>query len=64
MIVHIKGKILSKDPEKVVIDVNGIGYQCNISNYTYNQLPNKSKEVSLNTFLQIINLYFQIESRK
>lgn len=53
MIVHIKGEILFKDPEKVIIDVNGIGYECRISSYTYNQLPDNSEEVSLSTFLQV-----------
>ena len=53
MIVYIKGKIISKDSEKVIIDVHGLGYECNISSYTYDELPEKGNEVSLSTFLQI-----------
>ena len=53
MIVHIDGKILSKNPDSVIIDVNGLGYECSISSYTYNELPDEGSTVFLNTFLQI-----------
>ena len=53
MIVSLKGLLVSKTPSDVVIDVNGIGYQCSISAYTYDQLPKIGDELSLNTFLQI-----------
>ena len=35
MIVFIRGEILDKQPNSVIIDVNGIGYLCHISNNTY-----------------------------
>ena len=50
MIVFIRGEILDKQPNSVIIDVNGIGYLCHISNNTYSLLPNKKKEVLLNTY--------------
>ena len=53
MIVYIKGKIITKESDRVVINVSGIGYECNISFYTYENLPETGSEVSLNTFLQI-----------
>ena len=53
MIVHIKGKIVSKNPDSVIVDVNGLGYECSISNYTYNELPEEGNIVFLNTYLQI-----------
>ena len=53
MIVFIKGKILEKQPNSVIVDVNGIGYLCHISNNTYSLLPNKKKEVFLNTYFNV-----------
>ena len=53
MIVSINGILISKTSSDVTIDVNGIGYQCNITAYTYYQLPNKGQKVSLSTYLQI-----------
>ena len=45
MIVSIKGILSSKKTSDVVIDVNGIGYKCSISAYTYDHLPNIGEEV-------------------
>ncbi len=53
MIVHIEGKIVSKNPDSVIVDVNGLGYECSISNYTYDELPEVGSAVFLNTYLQI-----------
>ena len=53
MIVSINGILISKTSSDVTIDVNGIGYQCNITAYTYDQLPNKGQKVLLSTYLQI-----------
>jgi len=53
MIVHIEGKIIVKNPNSVIIDVNGLGYECSISNYTYDELPQVGSRVFLNTYLQI-----------
>ena len=53
MIVHIEGKIIIKKPDSIIVDVNGLGYECSISNYTYNELPEVGSTVFLNTYLQI-----------
>ena len=53
MIVHIEGKIVSKNPDSVILDVNGLGYECSISNYTFNELSEVGSTVFLNTYLQI-----------
>jgi len=53
MIVSIKGILSSKKTSDVVIDVNGIGYKCSISAYTYDHLPKIGEEVFLNTFFQV-----------
>ena len=53
MIVSLNGKLIEKSPSKIIIDVNGVGYLCYISNNTYDSLPNLNKEVSLLTYHQI-----------
>tara|TARA_Y100000589_G_C26975667_1_gene556432 strand:- start:133 stop:726 length:594 start_codon:yes stop_codon:yes gene_type:complete len=53
MIVSIKGKILDKKTDSVIIDINGLGYLCFISTNTYNQLPANNKEVFLETFYNV-----------
>ena len=53
MIVFIEGILLSKEPNTIIINVKGIGYECNISSFTYDSLPQINKEVSLHTYLNI-----------
>ena len=53
MIVYIEGKIISKLVDKVVINVNGLGYECGISGSTFEDLPGEGKSVSLYTYLSI-----------
>ena len=53
MIVNLKGILIDKSPSEAIIDVNGIGYLCFISNNTYDSLPMKGKDVSLLIYHQI-----------
>ena len=39
MIAQIRGRLASKEPHRVVVDVNGVGYQLFIPLSTYYQLP-------------------------
>jgi len=43
MISFIRGKKIHIDPAKIIIDVNGIGYDVNISLRTYSKLKDKSE---------------------
>jgi len=52
MISFIKGRLVEKSPTEVIIDCNGVGYQLNISLYTYTALP-ASENILLYTYLQI-----------
>ena len=52
MIGYLKGKIISKKPTKLLIDVNGVGYIVNISISTFEKLAEK-EEVSLYTYLSV-----------
>ena len=53
MIVSLKGILVNKNPSEAIIDVNGVGYLCFISNNTYDSLPLKGAEVSLLIYHQI-----------
>ena len=52
MISFIKGKKLEIDPTKIIIDVNGIGYELKISFRTYSEIKEHSV-VNLFTHLQV-----------
>lgn len=53
MIVQISGLLIKKNINEVVIESNGLGYLCFISNNTFNQLPNLGDSLTLLTFLHI-----------
>lgn len=52
MIGYLHGKIISKKPTKILIDVNGVGYIVNISISTFEKISDKD-EVSLFTYLSV-----------
>lgn len=68
MIGYLKGKIISIKPTKVLIDVNGVGYNVNISINTFEKINDKDS-VSLNIHTNVkedsISLFgFFLESEK
>lgn len=52
MIAYLNGKLVTKDPTYVVVDVNGIGYNVRISLHTYTKLKD-ADSVLLHTYLHI-----------
>ena len=52
MIAYLKGKLAYKDPTKVIIDIQGIGYEVKISLHTYTALQDK-ENCHLFTYLHI-----------
>ena len=52
MISFIRGKKIHIDPAKIIIEVNGIGYDINISLRTYSKLKDES-EVFVYTHLNV-----------
>jgi Holliday junction DNA helicase RuvA len=52
MIGYLTGKIISKKPTKIILDVNGVGYLVNISISTFEKLAD-SETVSLFTYLAV-----------
>ena len=53
MIGHLKGKIISKNPPEVLIEVEGIGYEVLCPMSTFYELDNLSEDVLLFTHLSI-----------
>ena len=45
MIAHLRGKLMQKDPARVVVDVNGVGYEIFIPLTTFTALPDTGSEV-------------------
>lgn len=47
MIAHLRGRVLEKNPNRVVIDAGGVGYDVTISVASFSGLPAEGSEVSL-----------------
>jgi len=52
MIAFVRGKFVVKQPAMVVVDVNGVGYECHISLNTFSVISNAT-EGQLFTYLHI-----------
>src|SRR5438876_8394538 len=47
VIAHLRGKLTQKDPVRVIVDVNGVGYEVFVPLTTYTALPDTGSEVSI-----------------
>ena len=47
MIAHLRGKLLDKHPNQVVVETGGVGYDVTISIPTFSELPNAGSEIAL-----------------
>ncbi len=52
MINFLKGRLVEKSPTQIVVECNGVGYEVNISLYTYGNLP-PDETISIYTYLQV-----------
>ena len=52
MITQLKGKLIEKYPTHLVIECHGVGYEVNISLYTFGQIK-EGEDIKLYTHLQI-----------
>lgn len=70
MIAHIKGILINKSPDWVVIDVNGVGYKLIVSLGTFSHLPEVGENILLHTYTYVredaLQLYgfFDLEEKK
>ncbi len=53
MIDFVSGKIESKSPTVIVVNVNGIGYSLNTSLQTYEKLPQVGEIATISTYLHV-----------
>ncbi|MGB8830997.1 MAG: Holliday junction branch migration protein RuvA, partial [Candidatus Sulfotelmatobacter sp.] len=47
MIAHLRGKLLAKHPNQVIVETAGVGYEATISVPTFSELPECGGEVAL-----------------
>src|SRR5207247_1521747 len=47
MIAQLRGKLAQKDPARVVVDVNGVGYEVFVPLTTFTALPDAGSDVSI-----------------
>ena len=61
MIAHLRGKLLAKHPNQVVVETGGVGYDVTISVPTFSDLPGAGSEVALHIHTHVredlISLY-------
>jgi Holliday junction DNA helicase RuvA len=53
VIAHLRGRVLSKEPQEVVVDVGGVGYRVTIPVSTFYRLGDEGSEVSLLTHTHV-----------
>jgi Holliday junction DNA helicase RuvA len=53
MIAHLRGRLFSKQPQQVIVEAAGVGYDVAISVSTYTSLPVEGAEVSLHIHTQV-----------
>ena len=53
MIAHLRGQILDKQPNRVTVDVHGVGYDVHVPLSTYYQIGEAGHEVSLRIYTHV-----------
>jgi Holliday junction DNA helicase RuvA len=53
MIAHLRGKLLAKHPNQVIVETSGVGYDVTISVPTFSDLPDTGSEVALHVHTHV-----------
>ena len=53
MIAHLRGKLISKEPGRAIVEAAGVGYDVTISVPTFTALPSLGAETSLHIHTQV-----------
>lgn len=53
MIAHLSGTLLTKEPNSVIVDVSGVGYEVNIPLSTFYELENEGSTVRLRIYTHV-----------
>lgn len=61
MIAHLRGKLISRRPNQVIVETSGVGYDVNVSVPAFSELPSLGSEVALHIHTHVredqISLY-------
>ena len=53
MIAHLRGKLIAKSPNQVVVEAGGVGYELTISIPTFSEMPAQHNEVALHVYTHV-----------
>jgi holliday junction DNA helicase RuvA len=53
MIAHLRGTLLAKRPNQIIVETAGVGYEVNISVPTFSELPADGANVSLHIYTHV-----------
>src|SRR5579859_908675 len=53
MIAHLRGKLIAKSPNQVIVEAAGVGYELAISIPTFSELPARNAEVALHVHTHV-----------
>jgi holliday junction DNA helicase RuvA len=53
MIAHLRGKLLAKHPNQVIIETGGVGYDVTITVPTFSELPQVGAEITLHIYTHV-----------
>src|SRR5262249_59093123 len=53
VIAHLRGKLAQKEPARVIVDVNGVGYEVFIPLTTFTALPAAGSDVSIDVHTHV-----------
>jgi Holliday junction DNA helicase RuvA len=53
MIARLRGKLIEKEPARVVVDVNGVGYEVFVPLTTFTSMPEHGAEVSVDIYTHV-----------
>lgn len=60
MLSYLIGKIVNKSPTEIVLDVNGVGYNLNISLNSYEKFSSTNGDVKVYTYLHVREDFIQL----
>jgi Holliday junction DNA helicase RuvA len=58
MIAFLRGRVLDKHPNRVVIDVNGVGYELYVPLSTYYDLGEAGTEIALHVHTHVREMHY------
>src|SRR5437764_14254213 len=53
MIAHLRGRLIAKHPNNIVVEAGGVGYELNISVPTFSELPAAGSEVAMHVHTHV-----------